>query len=350
MQLVIPALFQTNQLLDMMGEPRLPALDTLLARGHLVSAPTNNLIDWLCQQLGIPKQQDTPIAPICLAMDGTNPEDKTWLLANPVHIRIARDQLILSDIPSLTDDEAAQLCNALAVHFGDEFSPTITRSGAWIVQANSHTNISTTALSSTIGKHIDPLLPKGADAMHWRKLLNEIQMLLFAHPVNQAREAKGLPAANSVWLWGGGRLPSMANTATKPAIMTNHPLAQTLAKFAGAPLHAMQTTWQTNEPADLHASLIILDQPHTALQNNDYAAWLDAIKALEQNWLQPLYNSNQRFELIDPLAGKTLAWKSTDRWKLWRRPEKIRRQTFGFDAPGTNSHPVTNVDEFGNRF
>ena len=350
MQVVIPALFQTNPLLDMMGEPRLAALDTLLARGRLVTAPPNNLIDWLCQQLGIPKQQDTPIASICLAMDGTNPENKVWLRADPVHVRITRDQLILSDIPGLTDDEAAQLCAALAMHFGEDFSPTITRTGAWIVQANSHTDISTTALSSAIGKHIDPLLPKGADALHWRKLLNEIQMLLFAHPVNQAREASGLPTANSVWLWGGGRLPTLPDTATKPAIMTSHLLAQTLAKFADTSLLPMQTTWQTAESADLHASLIILDQPHTALQNSDYAAWLDAIKVLERNWLQPLYNSNQCFELIDPAAGKTLVWKSTDRWKLWRRPERIQRQTFGFETPGTNSHPVTNVDEFGNRF
>lgn len=351
MQLVIPALFQTNRLLDMMGEPHLPSLDRLLARGRIEAIPPTSphitsLDDWLCNALGIARQQDFPIAAICLAVEGNNPGQDNWLRADPVHVRIGRDQLILSDIPSLTDDEAAQLCAALAMHFGEDLSPTITRTGAWIVQANSHTDISTTALSNAIGKHIEPLLPKGADAMHWRKLLNEIQMLLFAHPVNQAREAKGLPTANSVWLWGGGHLPSVPDSSAKPSIMTGHPLAQTITHFAGAELHAMQNAWS----ADLRANLLILDQPHTALQRGDYAAWLDTIKALEKNWLQPLYNSNNNFELIDPTSGKTLVWKKTDRWKLWRRPEKIRRQTFGFDAPGTNSHTVTNVDEFGNRF
>jgi hypothetical protein len=31
-------------------------------------------------------------------------------------------------------------------------------------------------------------------------------MLLFEHPINQAREAKGLPAVNSVWCYGLGKI------------------------------------------------------------------------------------------------------------------------------------------------
>ena len=44
----------------------------------------------------------------------------------------------------------------------------------------------------------------GADARTWRSWQNEIQMLLFEHPVNAAREAAGRAVVNSVWLWGGG--------------------------------------------------------------------------------------------------------------------------------------------------
>ncbi len=346
MQLVIPALFQTNPLLDNMGEARLLTLDSLLARGRMISALPAQPTNWLCQKLGILRQQDLPIAPIFLAVDGIDPGPHNWLRADPVHVRIARDQLILSEIPDLSHDEAAQLCTALVAHFGDALSPIITRSGAWIVQAHSHTRISTTALPDAIGKHIDPLLPQGADAMHWRKLLNEIQMLLFVHPVNQAREAAGLPTANSLWLWGGGTLPVMPNAATQAAIMTSQPLAQILAQFAGAVVTPMQTAWTANQAADI----ILLDQPHTELLRGDYTAWLDAIHTLEQHWLHPLYRSRQRFELFDPIAGKTLAWKPADRWKFWRRPQKTRRQTFTLDAPSTTSPSVTNVDEFGNRF
>lgn len=40
-------------------------------------------------------------------------------------------------------------------------------------------------------------------------LVKESQRLLKNHPVNQAREARGLPLANSIWLWGQGRSPRM---------------------------------------------------------------------------------------------------------------------------------------------
>jgi 2,3-bisphosphoglycerate-independent phosphoglycerate mutase len=39
--------------------------------------------------------------------------------------------------------------------------------------------------------------------------MKESQRLLRNHPVNDAREAKGLLPANSIWLWGQGRSPRM---------------------------------------------------------------------------------------------------------------------------------------------
>jgi hypothetical protein len=42
----------------------------------------------------------------------------------------------------------------------------------------------------------------------WRHAINEAQMVLHAHPVNQARQAAGQPVVNSLWPWGGGRLPA----------------------------------------------------------------------------------------------------------------------------------------------
>jgi 2,3-bisphosphoglycerate-independent phosphoglycerate mutase len=39
------------------------------------------------------------------------------------------------------------------------------------------------------------------------RLMRESQRLLKNHHVNSVREAKGLPPANSIWLWGQGRSP-----------------------------------------------------------------------------------------------------------------------------------------------
>lgn len=58
-----------------------------------------------------------------------------------------------------------------------------------------------------IGKEISAFFPQMREPI--LTLMKESQQLLKNHPVNQAREAKGLPPANSIWLWGQGPSPKM---------------------------------------------------------------------------------------------------------------------------------------------
>jgi 2,3-bisphosphoglycerate-independent phosphoglycerate mutase len=71
-----------------------------------------------------------------------------------------------------------------------------------------------------IGREIEPFLPgvkgffkgqefntSGRDRV--LDLMIRSRELLKDHPVNKARESKGLPPANSIWLWGQGRSPRM---------------------------------------------------------------------------------------------------------------------------------------------
>ncbi|MGZ3534540.1 MAG: cofactor-independent phosphoglycerate mutase [Thermodesulfobacteriota bacterium] len=58
-----------------------------------------------------------------------------------------------------------------------------------------------------IGREISPFLLQMKEPI--LTLVKESQRLLKNHPVNHAREAKGLPPANSIWLWGQGQSPRM---------------------------------------------------------------------------------------------------------------------------------------------
>jgi 2,3-bisphosphoglycerate-independent phosphoglycerate mutase len=58
-----------------------------------------------------------------------------------------------------------------------------------------------------IGKEITGFLPPMKEPI--LSLMNESQKLLKNHPVNLSREKRGLPPANSIWLWGQGRSPQM---------------------------------------------------------------------------------------------------------------------------------------------
>ena len=46
---------------------------------------------------------------------------------------------------------------------------------------------------------------------------SEAQLVFYAHPVNEAREARGEPAVNSFWLSGCGRAQAV-DSATEPSV------------------------------------------------------------------------------------------------------------------------------------
>lgn len=65
--------------------------------------------------------------------------------------------------------------------------------------------------AAALGRDIGDFLPSGTDAPRLRRLLSELEMWLFEHPVNLARAAAGRAVVTGLWLWGGGgaltRLP-----------------------------------------------------------------------------------------------------------------------------------------------
>jgi hypothetical protein len=75
-----------------------------------------------------------------------------------------------------------------------------------------------------VGRDVDPWLPAGVHGRLLRRLQNEMQMLLYTHPVNEARSARGEPAINSLWFSGTGRLPP--HTGDAAAVHMPHTLTR----------------------------------------------------------------------------------------------------------------------------
>ncbi len=71
--------------------------------------------------------------------------------------------------------------------------------------------IPTTPPHNISGKHILPFLPKGKLLMVMKKM----HPILENHPVNLRRREKGLNEANYIWLWGGGKKPSLPSFREK---------------------------------------------------------------------------------------------------------------------------------------
>lgn len=87
------------------------------------------------------------------------------------------------------------------------------------------------------GKPIKEYIPSHPNAQKLYELMIKSYDLLKDHPINKAREAKGLKPANSMWLWGEGvkasLMPFTEKYGLKGSMISAVDLLKGIGKFAG---------------------------------------------------------------------------------------------------------------------
>lgn len=335
--LLIPSLFPpgtVTQQNDPLHGITAPALQTLLARAGHVQTQQSEMEGWLCEAFGVARQQDYPIAPLSLTADGGAPETHYWLRADPVHLGVERDQLVLSEASTfpLAQDEADALIATLNQHFApDSLHFAAPRPQRWYLRLAHPPALTTHGLYQAAGRNIHPLLPAGDEAMRWRALLNEVQMLLFEHPVNVAREERGSAPVNSIWLSGGGVLPQDLRQPFDQ-VWADDALARGLAQTARVPhenLPENAAAWLEQAVPGKH--LLVLDSLRPPACYGDAHAWRNRLASLEEQWFAPLRQTLQRgaitLTLHVPTPAGTLDFSLTraSLWKLWQPPRPLTR-------------------------
>jgi hypothetical protein len=276
--LLIPDFFSSA------GTERLAAAETLVAKGRcrrLAPAPVE---EWLFGRFEVLRQRDWPVAPYALLADGGAPAQHYWLRADPVHLLAGNGSLTLAaGGPAASRAEAEALVETLNRHFGADFLFYPMQPERWYLRLAAAPDLRTTPCRVALGKSVGEVLPAGADAMRFNALMNEAQMLLHEHPVNEAREARGALAINSIWFWGGGTL---AVPGTRPfgMVVGDDPLARGLALAAGIPVRALPENAEGMLGTSGDKSVVLV-VPHALDGAADRA---EAARALERDWLAPL--------------------------------------------------------------
>ena len=130
------------------------------------------------------------------------------------------DHKIMLDHSSdeITTAEADELIKALETSFGNDMRHFYTGVSYrhCILWKNGNDKYDFSRPHDIIGRCIVDYLPKEENGGgEFYRLMKESYEVLNHHPVNEARRARGLKPANSVWLWSPGKKPSLPDFSDK---------------------------------------------------------------------------------------------------------------------------------------
>lgn len=139
--------------------------------------------------------------------------DKAWAWITPCHWAMGHLHATLSDPAALAlgEDESRALMaimqpyfetDGLTLHYLDALGP-----GRWLAEGELLRHLPTASLDRVLARNVDAWLPDSKQAAPLRRLQNEIQMLLYIHAFNDAREIQRQLPVNSFWISGTGGLP-----------------------------------------------------------------------------------------------------------------------------------------------
>jgi hypothetical protein len=179
------------------------------AQGLIANAGADGLIPWAAADAAKHLQADGTLA---------------WAWITPCHWTMGRGHATLSDPAALAlpEDESRALLAAMqpyfetdgiALRYVDALGP-----GRWLASGELFRSLPTASLDRVLGRNVDAWLPgaKSAGGKNLRRLQNEMQMLLYTHPLNDARVRQRQLPVNSIWISGSGALPALPQSLATP--------------------------------------------------------------------------------------------------------------------------------------
>lgn len=175
------------------------------------------------------------------------------------------DMTILNhDAGVITTEESRDLIDALNERFATEKARfyTGTQYRHCLLVHGGSTNSKTVPPHDHLDQRVGDWLPTGDCSEELRRMMRESYDIMNDHPVNRARRAKGLPPANSLWIWGQGKRPDLEDFnkkyGVKGAVISAIDLIKGIAMYAGLdilPVEGITGTIDTNYEGKAQAAL-----------------------------------------------------------------------------------------------
>lgn len=294
--------------------PRAEALAGLLNAAARRAVQQPQVAARLAAHFGVasepPAAAEPPIAALSYLADfGALPEQSCFR-CDPVHLRADIAQALLYDSRSfqISAQEAEQLTAAFNRHFADDNLQLVFRDPRrWFLLAQDPPPLHATPLDEVAGRNAGAFLPEDLGARYWNRVLNETQMLFFGQAVNVDREARGEPAVNGVWIYGGGPVADAGTPADVDEVYTDDAFCKGLAMHAGVTVRDWADMFATNVRQHRPRVLLFSNALRDALQTGDLGRWLSLLAEWETRLFAPLHQQwragNLARVIIDPDDG-----------------------------------------------
>lgn len=203
---ILPGLFQLPlpELNDDFLADELPALNHIL---RFAQRLPNRFEDFECifaDSLGL---ADQGILPFASAVAEVNESSSQVLLCQATHFKpdIRNAFVVPLDQLSQTQNDINSIINDLCELFKEDCDIIALKNGLYLMRLK-HCEVPGhyPHILSVIGRKVDPYIKQSREHLPWYRLINEIQMFMHSHEVNQRRLLDGLLPINSLWCWGAG--------------------------------------------------------------------------------------------------------------------------------------------------
>jgi len=256
------------------------------------------------------------------------PEGKVVMRVDPVYQQLDMNHATLASQQALAinNAEASALIKSLNEFFAEDGLRIESKDPYhWYGLFDRMPQVTTTALAAAVEHDIATIRPTGKDSRDWRRRLAEIEMLLFDHPVNADRQARGLPPINSLWLWGEGTVDKNLSASEARVVTDNH-YTQSIAGY----FDMQSTVYSAADfvfPAADKSALIAIESFGKGLFNGAADAPEKILQTLEQGLFKPLWSSLHAAGWTQVLlwcGGSSLyLFDAKEKRKFWRKPKSL---------------------------
>lgn len=312
---------------DVQQQPTIKVLQRSLSRASQSSLPASDYFSTLHYLLC--PQQSIKLSDLLSQFDQLPQTKRFYYLIEPVHFKAESDHAVLlgSELLQPQSEEAQQLVETFNAHFAVEgISLHAASASRWYLLSERELSLELRPIDDCLGRDIKHFMPQGEDALWWRRILNEAQMLFFEHPVNLQREQQQQLSINGLWLFQHSFKPQdrVATNTQVDHLISDNQVAQALCEFSDKNIQIESANDKSADKlSDQVGHRVLVDETfYAAACYGDQTAWKDVLGEFCQLRFASLVNGLQHGDIsrlyIYPCDGRVFRVSKWQRYHFWK--------------------------------